>query len=380
MALARIIGVSTLLVVLVTNGFAQKQNVVTRTIDWTYRLVQGDSAHPKKRYFFVVPFASYQPETRWLGGLTFSHFFRAKNADSSTTRPSVARVNLSYSQNKQYSIRPMFEVFTHKNKYSLRGSFTYTNFLENYWGIGAQTPESNKELYSFRLYKTQLKLTRKLKKATYLGVQAHYEKMFNLGYSSIGQMQQSGYPGTGGYEVLGIGPVFTLDNRNHIYYPTSGHFVDVSLAFYPNKWFSNNTFNAFWIDARKYWTYNTSTVFAFQVYAHGNSGVVPFRLLGTIGNESYFRGYYQGRYRDLNALTAQVELRKHIWGPAGIVLFTGIGGVNQHWQTMPQTLRPMAGCGLRVLAIPREKINMRFDIAFGQKNMRGFYITLNESF
>ncbi len=40
----------------------------------------------------------------------------------------------------------------------------------------------------------------------------------------------------------------------------------------------------------------------------------------------------------------------------------------------------MYGAGLRIMAIPREKINMRFDVAFGNKNSQTFYVTLNEAF
>ena len=102
--------------------------------------------------------------------------------------------------------------------------------------------------------------------------------------------------------------------------------------------------------------------------------------MGTLGNESYFRGYYQGRYRDVNAITFQAEWRKHIWGPAGIVLFGGAGNVSANYANLVSHIKPMFGAGLRIMAIPREKINMRFDVAFGSQNSQTFYVTLNEAF
>ena len=37
-----------------TTSFAQQKNFVMQTINWGYKIVQGDSAKPKKRYFFIV--------------------------------------------------------------------------------------------------------------------------------------------------------------------------------------------------------------------------------------------------------------------------------------------------------------------------------------
>jgi hypothetical protein len=40
----------------------------------------------------------------------------------------------------------------------------------------------------------------------------------------------------------------------------------------------------------------------------------------------------------------------------------------------------MYGIGVRMLAIPREKINMRLDYGRGINGIEGIYITLNEAF
>ena len=359
---------------------AQRKNFFLRTIDWSYKIVQGDSANPHKKYFFPVPIVSYKPETRWQLGLSLSHFFRAKSTDS-VTRPSVIRLNTTYTQNKQFSIRPIFEVFTRGNKYSLRGLLQYTDFAENYWGIGQQATDAAKELYSFKEYKANLKATRLITKGVYAGVQLYYDKINQLSFaSSNSAMKNSGIAGTNGFEVLGVGAVVTYDTRDHIYFPSHGYFVDVSLLGFDNAFSSTGSFQSTIVDMRAYYTLWAENVLALQAYGAFNQGNVPYRLMGTLGSDSYFRGYYQGRFRDMQALTLQAELRKHVWGPLGVVGFAGLGNVAPTVNQLNQHVKPMYGLGLRIKAIPREKINMRFDAAFGQGKIQAFYITLNEAF
>lgn len=349
-------------------------------MDWGYKLVQGDSAHPRKRYFFVVPIFSYKPETRWQVGLSFSHYFRAKNQSDSTTRPSVVRLNTSYTQNNQFSIRPMFEVFTTGNRFSIRGQLQFTQFAENYWGIGNQSAEANKEHYSFSQYKANLKVSRLIRKKIYAGLLINFEELYNLKYQEGSYMPVSGVNGIRGYHSLGIGPVLTYDSRNHVYFPTKGHFIDLSAAWYNRNLGSSSNFQNFTLDARTYWGLWNDNVLAAQCYATFNSSGVPYRLMGALGSDSYMRGYYQGRYRDLHALTIQAEFRKQVWGPVGLVVFGGAGNVASSLNQLHYYVKPMYGAGLRVKAIPREKVNMRVDYALGEKGTSAFYITINEAF
>lgn len=361
------------------NASAQKKNFVVRTMDWGYKIVQGDSANPKKRYYFIVPIVSYKPETRWMLGLSVAHYFRAKK-DDPLTRPSVVRVNFTYTQNNQWSVRPQFEVFTADNKYNLRGAFQYTKFIENYWGIGNTASESSKELYSFNQYKASAKVTRLISKGVYAGLQLNYERMYNVGNIENSPMKSSGVNGVSGYESLGAGPVVTFDTRDHIYFPRKGHFIDISSAIYHKAVGSSSNFTNLTIDARKYIDLWKEDVLAFQLYGNFNDGTVPYRLMGTMGSESYMRGYYFGRYRDHHLLAAQAELRKHIWGPLGFAVFGGAGNVGRSVADLSSRVKPMYGLGLRFMAIPREKINMRIDYGRGLNGIEGIYLTLNEAF
>ncbi|TAE87952.1 MAG: hypothetical protein EAY81_03470 [Bacteroidetes bacterium] len=369
----------TLLIFSVSNSFGQQKNFVLRTMDWAYRLVEGDSANPKKKYLFVIPILSYKPETRWQAGINVSYFFKAGKSDS-ITRTSAMRANFSVTQNKQYSIRPFFDVFTNKNKYNLRGQYQFTDFIKYYWGIGRESTESSKELYSFRQHKANIKAMRLVANGLYAGVQLNIENTYGLGYAANGLMKTSGITGTTGYFESGIGPVVSFDTRNHVFFPTKGHFIDISATFYQKALGSDHTFNSINIDARKYFSLTGNQVIALQVFGHFNTPQVPYRMMGTIGNESYFRGYYFGRFRDIHAATFQAEWRKSVWGPVGMVVFAGAGNVSADLDGLSNQIKPMLGAGIRVKAIPREKVNVRLDYAWGENGIQAFYITLNEAF
>lgn len=361
------------------NLFAQQKNFANRTIDWSYKIVQGDSAHPKKKYYFPVPIVAYRPETRWILGLSLTHLFRTKDGDS-TTRPSTARLNFTYTQNNQSSFRPFFDVFTKQNKFNFKGTYLYTDFAEYFWGIGINSPSQNRETYHFRLSKLNLKGAKQFKKNLYAGVQFNMEQMFKMSYEDGSKLEVSGINGYRGSFSSGAGFTVYYDDRNNIYFPTKGQFIEVSNCFYNDLFGSNYNFVNITLDARKYIRLWKENVLATQLFMNTNSGNIPFRLLGTLGSDSYMRGYYNGRYRDNNAMAFQTEFRKHVWGPVGIVLFGGFGTVSPQINTLLSNIKPNYGAGLRIMAIPREKMNIRADYGFGVDGNQAFYLTMSEAF
>lgn len=54
-------------------------------------------------------------------------------------------------------------------------------------------------------------------------------------------------------------------------------------------------------------------VLAGQFHTLLNYGDPPWGLMATLGSSYSMRGYYEGRYRDKNAMDVQLELRQHVW-------------------------------------------------------------------
>lgn len=357
---------------------AQQKPFVLRAMDWGYRLVQGDSANPHKKYFFPIPIVAYKPETRWILGLSTTSIFRVKH--DSVTRPSFVRLNVSYSQERQFAIRPQLELFTRNNMWNIRANYTYTDFAEFFWGMGIQSPASARALYSFRMHRANVKAAYLVKKNLYAGAQFVFEKMFQIDASEAPLLKQPEITGNTGYTASGAGFYLTYDNRDNIYFPYNGLLAEVSVASFNPALGSSHRFNNLIADVRWYKQLWNENILAIQLYSQHNTGNIPFRMAATLGNEMFMRGYYTGRYRDDHALAIQAELRKHIWGPAGAVFFAGTGTAAPSFNQLLNLHKPHIGAGLRIKAIPRERINMRFDYAIGVDGNSAAYISLNEAF
>ncbi len=357
---------------------AQQKNQLEKLLDRGYRIFEGDSVHPKNKYLFVLPIWGISPETGWQLGLTAGYIFKVKQ--DSITRPSFLRLNTLFTQYHQLCVLPSADIFFAKNKYNLKAEFIYNDFNEKYWGIGNKVLDSAKENYDFKMHRLNAKLMRQFIKNAYAGVQFQYDRLFQLEYGSASITTNSGVVGIRGYSVFGLGLALAYDNRDNIYYPLNGTYIELSNFYYSKILGSTNEFENVVIDARKFVQLWNQNVLAMQVYGNFNFGDIPYRLMGTMGNEMIMRGYYRGRYRDNMMSAVQVELRKTIWGPLGFTVFGGAGNVGKNSKDLFSSPKANYGFGLRFIAVRKEHINFRMDMGFGEGNIRGLYFTMAEAF
>jgi outer membrane protein assembly factor BamA len=357
---------------------AQDKGKLEKLIDKAYSIVEGDSAKPKSNYFLIIPMWGIAPETGLKLGVSVGFVFRM--AVDSITRPSMAKINTSFTTNRQFNFRPFCDLFFKENKYNLKAQYVFNDFNENYWGIGNQATEADKELYDFNQHKLNARLTKQIIHNLYFGGQFMYEKLYKTQFEADSKTPQSAVSGINGYEVFGAGLALAFDNRDNIYYPSKGAYLEISNHFYSKSIVGNHSFNSVIIDLRKYFPLWGSQIFALQGVASLNEGDVPFRQMGTLGSENYMRGYYNGRFRDNHMVAMQGEFRFKIWGPLGATLFGGAGNVGHDFNDLNYNIKPNYGFGLRGLVLRKEKINARMDIGFGEKGINGFYFTLFEAF
>ncbi|OYU97258.1 MAG: hypothetical protein CFE21_02910 [Bacteroidetes bacterium B1(2017)] len=343
-----------------------------------YRIMEGDSAKPRKNYFFTLPIWAVTPETGIKLGLSLGYMFRL--GDKEDTRPSMVRVNTSYTQMGQFNIRPGVDIFFDENKYNLKAQYVYNDFNEYYWGIGNQAADSAKELYDFQQHKVNARLTRQVLKSVYVGGQLMYEKIYDTRFKESSLTPSSSTTGINGYDILGAGLALAYDNRDNIYYPLKGAYVEISNYWFFRSNLGHHAFQSVTLDARKFFCLWKENVLAVQAYGSFNEGDVPYRQMGTMGNEMIMRGYYNGRFRDNYFASTQAEFRKTVWGPLGVVVFGGLGNVGSTTQNLLEHIKPNYGFGFRGTAIRREHINARIDFGFGEGKIKGFYFTLSEAF
>ncbi|MFN4084027.1 MAG: BamA/TamA family outer membrane protein [Bacteroidia bacterium] len=356
-----------------------QQSKLEKLIDKVYNFIEGDSAHPKTKYFVAIPIWGIYPETGIQIGLSNAFFYNA--GKDKITRTSLARVNVSLSQYKQYAIKPDINYFSKNNLYNLRLSYNYTYFNEFFYGIGNKSSNTERELYFFKLNQFDLRLTKQFLKNTYIGLQAQAERMSDIDYENKNGLLNSGnIAGGKGSTVAGLGFVVAYDSRDKIFFPLTGTYAEISNALFNKSMGSDFNYNALLIDLRKYYQLKKYNVITFQYYSRLNFGQAPFRQLATIGSDMFMRGYYRGRYRDNLMYAFQAELRQSIWGLLGFAVFAGAGNVGSNTKDLLGSIMPNAGIGIRGVALRKEHFNVRIDYGIGSNGNSGFYFTMGEAF
>ena len=141
------------------------------------------------------------------------------------------------------------------------------------------------------------------------------------------------------------GAVAIYDTRDFIPNPYKGIYVKLqqrNFTYFDKKPFfkTNVQFNAY----QSAWK---GAVFAFDAYGELGYGKTPWTTMANIGGSYRMRGYYEGRYRDDNMVTLQVEYRQRIYNRHGIVLWGGVGNVWGYEKFALKHSLPNYGVGYR---------------------------------
>ena len=323
-----------------------------------------------------LPVVFYTPETHIAYGVLGVCLFKT----DSTARTSNVDFAIIHTQNAQTVIEPTYTIFTKQERYLIRGMLLYTKFPELYYGIGHGTTKEQEELISYKSLRAYNRFLRQVKSGWFAGIQQQYFKTFDISRSSDQQFPAQTLIGGLGSVVNGIGAASVVDTRDNIYSPIRGWYADVSFMEYGKLLGSEFGFTNYLFDIRHYRSLSPNTVLAGQFYLNLNIGEVPFKQAATLGGSSLLRGYYNGRYRDNDALIMQAELRQRFFGRFGGVVFAGLGDVaHKPSEFTVSDLKPTGGLGLRYLISRKEHLNIRFDAAVGN-NTHGFYVNISEAF
>ncbi|MNC41210.1 hypothetical protein D3C75_899660 [compost metagenome] len=127
-----------------------------------------------------------------------------------------------------------------------------------------------------------------------------------------------------------------------------------------------------------YYSLSEKSVLALDVYSRLTTGDVPWDRLSELGDDKRMRGYYQGRYRDRNTFSGQVEYRRKLNWRHGYVLWAGAGTLSRKSRDLGQgPWLPTVGAGYRFEFKPR--MNVRLDFGVGRESS-GFYFQVGEAF
>jgi outer membrane protein assembly factor BamA len=176
-----------------------------------------------------------------------------------------------------------------------------------------------------------------------------------------------------------LGLVISHDNRDFIYNPHHGDYLNLKTSHYGDAFGSDYKFNNFDFDFTKFFNIDTTSVIAGRFSAFIATGDVPFEGQHVVKSDD-IRGYTNGKHRANQVYTLQTEYRWNFYKKWGMVGFFGIAtAVDSPSKISLRGLLPGGGVGLRYMVIPSEKINIGIDVAAGKDDW-GLYFRIGETF
>lgn len=359
---------------------------------------------PNKITILPIPVLFYQQETGFgygLGGL-----LSGRLGTDTLTRASNARVQYWTTQESQNLLQFVHTIYSPGEKFYLNGEISsYKNRLY-YFGIGNNVSNSNRSFLDFNLFIINQRLEKSIAKNQFLGLQYRFSRVYNIS-PQTGRVNDDGdeIGGTNyflqdprilqdprqrqNFGVSGVGPVYTLDSRDVALGATKGNLLDLQVMFNGKFIGSDYNFVRYQVDARHFQPiFSNKTILALQFLGQFHSGTVPWHALAGLGanlggtlydNANLMRGIYEQRYRDRQMMTAQAELRQHLFWRIDGAAFMGVGQVGYNISDYTfGGIHTAGGVGARFNFIRRDRVNLRFDYAFGKDP--GFYFAIGEAF
>jgi outer membrane protein assembly factor BamA len=330
-----------------------------------------DSIQAKKIKILPVPAIGYSPETKtYVGAVTL---FTINMYRDSVTRTSNAKFELNYTWNKQVILESEWNYFFREEKWFTKGKVHYSKYPDLYYGIGSNTPESNKLSFDSRRLILEASALKNIGYKLFTGMNIKYTS-----YSNVNAESNSLYfPELTESSVFGIGYSLLKDTRNNLLTPTKGFYSYVNTTYH----FAKSDYLKFTIDLRYYKTWKDKFTLANRFINDLNTGNPPFYDRALLGGDKFVRGYYLGRYRDNNLSSFQSEFRFPAIWKINLAAFGGLSNIYSAPKNFSVgNTKTNYGIGIRFLVDKTENTFLRLDYAIGQDNNDGFYISFGESF
>ena len=323
-----------------------------------------------------IPLVYRLPETSWGfgGGGIYTVVPQKYN---SGTRPSSVQIAFSYTLLNQILFLTPFMYFSNDNKWQLYGELAYFRFIYDYYGIGNDIPKDFRELFTVQYPRVRINALYNILPKQYLGIRYWMDNWTMI--ENEGELASGEVRGGQGGLLSGLGIIHTYDTRDKVFDARKGWLIETVLLSNGSWIGSDFTFQKFIVDARKYLDLGSSHGLALNLYTELTAGEPPFNGLAQMGGPRRMRGYYEGRFRDMNLITYQMEYRFPIYWRFNGVFFGGLAAVDDTLRFSGNIWRWSAGGGLRFTFDQTQRINIRIDYGI-TKESRGFYFTIGEAF
>ena len=325
-----------ILFVFVTNVLGQSDSIQEKGLKKYWNsLFYGniDRTFEKKMDMSFVVAPCYTKEGSFGIGGAATALYRLDRKDS-IMQPSDISLSGSATINGFYGITIKGNNHFKGNKARLSYRLQFQHKTLDFWGITYDACNVNPiSEYTKRLVNWESDYVYKLTKNIHVGA------ALNIKYADLAKMANPAY----------------LEGQRKAYFFTG---LGVSIQY-----------NRMW----------SGSFLAFDLYGQFNNQYTPWPLREELGSgDSRMRGYYGGRYIDCNQMTAQLELRQHIYSRIGCVAWMGCGTVFPSFDKLKvEHILPNYGIGLRIEF--KHNVNVRIDYGFG-KDTAGFLFQFAEAF
>ncbi len=334
----------------------------------------------KSGEWVVLPIPKASPA---IGGglqLVGARFFKA----DPESQPSVVGGGVGYYSSETWFAGAGGAYNFAGDRWRITGGAAYLDARYDFYGIGNDAGD-NGIVFPIRQTGTAVfaKVLRRVGSSWYVGAGYRYfDSQVSLrvsvpNFPDIEEALQNGV------RIISSGPTLaaSYDTRDLNMNPRTGSYVEFDAIFPSNSFASDENYQRATIKANRYWPIGDKTVLAGRVSACGASDNTPFFDLCFLGADNDIRGYTAGRYQDLTLIATQAELRVQFSPRWGGVVFGGIGQVAPDFgELKSDDWLPAAGFGVRWMAAPQNKVNIRADLAWGEGEDALFYLSIGEAF
>lgn len=348
----------------------------------TSDVFKTDTLIKAKNYQLIgIPIIFYTPETS-VGFGGGGQIFLLNKKNIYNDRVSNIFADVVFTSEGQFILDIIPQIYFGDGDFYLDVNYKRKIFPNSFWGIGADTPNSNEEPYDMSSHILRASLLMRLPPSLNFGFDYIYEHHDVTEVEEGGLLASGDIMGSDGATISGLGITFNLDTRDNIGSPFSGELLKMGAQFSSELFGSTATYNKFIADLRTYRPLGKKSIMAIQLYYEGHSGDPPFQGLSSYGGGNYSRGYFQGRYIDKHMYIIQSEYRYRFhsrWALNAFGLFGTVANVPGDLFIF-DNIKPSLGGGVRFKLIKDQDTWVRADFAKGIDGSKGFYFGVNEAF
>lgn len=294
-------------------------------------------------------------------------------------RPTSITNSLSYSTKKWLNFSSDMMIYA-SHGIVVNTLLQYQISPDKFYGIGNDTLNTDPVKFDMNDLRLSGNVSKEISSTCYLGF------MFDFSHrecSSHGTNENGlDLPEIKNNWLVGFGPHFIFDRRDHVNYPAHGEYITFGAKYFPRIDKNAYTFYCIELDIRKYLTLYKDWILACQLFNGFSDGDSPFYCLYQLGGQTRMRGISNKyMYIDKNVYYAQAELRKHIWGRFSVVTFGGLGNTYARFsEFFINQIKYVFGAGIRFQSDTKNNINVRLDYGRGSFGDSGVYVTMREAF